>query len=281
MLNVAKQGGYEIVVASRNADGGSMGSFGSRRIWLSNLGRRLSSAMLRADLTDPMSGYFLVSRKYVDEVVHDVSVLGFKILLDLIASSRRAVRIAEVPYEFRMREHGSSKLEASVGIDFLLLLADKLAGDIIPVRFGVYALVGLSGIAVHVAVFAATHAYAPELGILAAQSIATTAAIVSNFFLNNHITFRDRRLRGWRSICVGLFWYLIVCSVGAFVNLATTRFLVDVGTSWLMAGAAGMCFSAVWNFAAATLLLWMIERRRARRTHRSHAEAALQARSTS
>jgi dolichol-phosphate mannosyltransferase len=262
MLRTEMENRLDVVVASRNMTGGSMGEFSNRRIWLSHVGRRISTLIVKANITDPMSGFFVVSRSFLLEVVYGLSGCGFKILLDLLASSPRPVRLAEVPFTFRSRRHGASKLDTAVGIDFVLLVADKLFGNVLPVRFALYLLVGAAGVLVHLAALSALRATMPAHGIVVHQVLATLVAILSNFFLNNEITFRDRKLRGWRRICRGAFWYSVACSVGAVANVGTTRLLADGGFQWYAAGAAGALITALWNFAAASLLAWKIGQRR-------------------
>jgi dolichol-phosphate mannosyltransferase len=262
MLARATEGGLDMVIASRNITGGSMGEFAQWRVGLSNAGRRLSGVVLKSDVSDPMSGFFLVSRSFLLEVVHSLSTFGFKIALDILASSKRPVRLAEVPFVFRNREYGCSKLDTAVGLDLLLLIADKLVGNLLPVRFAFYLLVGATGVIVHVAALAVFRAAMPGASILVPQIAATSIAILSNFILNNQITFRDRKLKGRKSILRGLLWYSAACSVGAAANVETTGFLAGIGMEWYIAGAVGVLITAVWNFAAASLLAWKIGRRR-------------------
>jgi len=85
-----------------------------------------------------MSGFFVVQRGFVDEVVHSASGVGFKILLDLVASADRPVRVGEVPYTFRERRHGCSKLDVLVGLEYLQLLRTKKIGNLVPARFLIF-----------------------------------------------------------------------------------------------------------------------------------------------
>src|SRR3954447_21232692 len=98
MLERLKQEGLDLVIASRKVEGGSLGEFAAHRRKLSDLGTRLSRMICRADVSDPMSGYFILTRAYFQEVAHSLSSTGFKILLDLIASAKRPIRFAEVGY---------------------------------------------------------------------------------------------------------------------------------------------------------------------------------------
>lgn len=261
MLKLAESQFLDVVVASRRSNSGSMGEFPSGRVRLSNLGRWVSHLVTRCDLSDPMSGFFLVSRNFFEEVVRNLSQTGFKILLDVMTASRRPLRVAEVGYTFRNRENGESKLDASVGVDFLLLLADKLVGQVIPVRFVLYSLVGISGLIVHMSVLVILHLLTRQPLILA-QVLATLVAMTWNFLLNNLMTYRDRKLRGWRRIVRGLLIYCAVCSIGAVANVSLTAYLTSKGLTWFAAGAGGMVLSSVWNYSVATVFTWTVSRHR-------------------
>ncbi len=126
MLEKIRNEKLDLVVATRNAEGGGMGEFSKHRVWLSNLGRRLSQSVSHTNLSDPMSGFIMLDRGFLEEVVPSASGVGFKILLDLVASSRRPVRFGEVPYTFRKRIHGTSTLDIRVGLEYLQLLLDKV-----------------------------------------------------------------------------------------------------------------------------------------------------------
>jgi dolichol-phosphate mannosyltransferase len=251
----------DLVIASRNTRGGSMGEFAPERVRLSKAGSILASLIAPDGLSDPMSGFFVVTRSFLLEVVRDLSQIGFKILLDLVASARRPVRFAEVPYRFRSRQYGDSKLDSSVEVGFLLLVADKLTGRWLPVRYTLYGAVGLCGVAVHLTVLGILFR-ASGVPLTRAQVAATVAAIICNFFLNNAITYSDRKIHGWRKMLLGLLIYGAGCSVGALANLSLTQALAGRGVPGLLAGSAGMLVSSVWNYSIANVFTWGIERRR-------------------
>ena len=96
-----------------------------------------------------MSGFFMIRRDAFVAAVRNLSVIGFKILLDLFASSPRPLRFKELPYEFRSRQAGESKLDSRAKWDYGMLLLDKLVGHLIPVRFIAFILVGGVGVFVH------------------------------------------------------------------------------------------------------------------------------------
>jgi dolichol-phosphate mannosyltransferase len=201
-----------------------------------------------------MSGFFIVDRKFFEEVAHRLSGVGFKILVDLISSSKRPVRFGEIPYRFRPRAGGESKLDVNVGVEYLTLLLDKAIGDLIPVRFVLFGTVGAIGLVVHLAVLGVLQFWA-GLAFLTAQVLATVVAIAFNFLLNNLITFRDRRLRGW-SILPGLVSFYAACSIGALANLALAKLLISAGFPWWIAGAGGMIIGSVWNYGVNAIFTW-------------------------
>jgi dolichol-phosphate mannosyltransferase len=254
MLARLKSGNLDIAVGTRNAAGGSMGEFSASRVRLSNFGRRLGNFASRSSVSDPMSGFFMMTRPFLDEVVHSVSGIGFKILLDVLASADRPVRIVEVPYRFGNRVYGESKLDILVGLEYLQLLLDKLVGDYVPVRFLIFGIVGALGVVVHLSILYILLNIA-QVSFVAAQTSGTILVMTLNFFLNNAITYRDRRLRG-RQLIRGLVSFYIACSIGAFLNIRAATFVLDTGWKWYVAGMVGVTLSSVWNFAVTAVFTW-------------------------
>ncbi len=263
MLEKLKEDNLDLLVGTRHAVGGSSAGLTSWRLPLSNAGKKLSRLVSRTTLSDPMSGFFMLDRRFLDEVVRSLSGSGFKILLDLVASARRPVRVGELPYHFRARLHGDSKLDVLVGLEYLQLLIDKLVGDIIPPRFVLFGLVGGSGVVLHLFVLYAMIEWA-GLRFFTAQLIATVLVMTTNFFLNNMLTWRDHRLRGPAALA-GLLKFYAACSIGAFLNLQVATFAVEHGSPWYAAGFAGLVIGSIWNFAVTATTTWK-RRRRARRS---------------
>ena len=260
MLHTLKSQNLDVVVGSRNIEGGSMGKFAPWRVALSMLGRRLSSAICRCEITDPMSGFFLIRRQFFMGVAHRVSGIGFKILVDLLASSSRPPKIAELPYTFRNRLHGESKLDILVGLEYFQLLLDKLIGNIIPPAFILFALVGAAGLAVYFAIFT-TALFTVRTSFDIAQMSAAGAAMTVNFFLNNAITFRGARLKGW-SILRGLVSFYIACSIGMWINLRIAHAAGALGSEWYTAGLLGLTVGSVWNYGVTQMFTWREGRKR-------------------
>jgi dolichol-phosphate mannosyltransferase len=255
MLHRLRAGGIDVVVASRFATGGDAeGLAGAWRLRLSNLAIRVAQMMLRARLTDPMSGYFMLPRPLFERIAPRLTGQGFKILLDLLLSSSQPLRVVEVGSTFRARTEGESKLSLLVMLQFAALLLDKATGGLVPLRFVSFALVGAFGVLVHLAVLFAAGAAGADFG--RAQTVATLVAMVANFQLNNVITYRDQRLRGGR-LWRGLLGFMIVCGVGAVANIGIARTLYYNGdASRIPAAVIGAVIGVVWNYAMSSTLVW-------------------------
>ena len=254
MLAVLRGGEADIVVGSRYVEGGGMGEWAASRQLISRTATRIARLIIRADLTDPMSGFFMLTREAFAGSVRNLSGQGYKILLDIFASHPDTLRLRELPYEFRTRQHGESKLDALVTWEYLMLVADKLFGRFVPVRFVLYVLAGLSGLLLHLAVLGMLHKLAGT-PFVTAQITATLTAMVSNFLVNNSITFRQQRLKGGMLV-PGLLAYMVICGIGAVVNVQSAEYLFDSKIPWWFAGAAGALVGAVWNYAVSTQIVW-------------------------
>ena len=253
LLAAAKTQGADLVVASRYMEGASTGQLAADRVRISRLASSLSRVLAKG-LSDPMSGFFLVRRGFLERVVRRLYGRGFKILLDLIAAARGEVRIVELPYTMRSRQHGESKLGARVIAEFFMLIAYHLTGRLLPARFFLFAAVGVTGLGVHLGVLSAVFNMSGG-NFLLAQALATWAAMTSNFFLNNAFTYADQALRG-RRLWRGLLSFYAACGIGALINLAVAEWLYLQAAPYWAAGAAGAAVAAIWNFFTTASLTW-------------------------
>lgn len=260
MLRKLRDEGLDLVVASRNLEQDGMGEFPEARVRLSEAGKRLSRFVARAELSDPMSGYFLLDRRFLDEVADRMSAISFKVLVDMVSSSKRPVRFGEVPYRFRQRLHGESKLDPNTLVEYLVLIVHKVIGGRVPVRFVLFSIVGSVGVLIHlIALSIAIALYNATFS--QAQLIATSIAMLSNFLLNNEFTFRERKLRG-PALITGGVTYFAVCAAGGVSSLALGLYLNGYGVPWWAAGAAGTIIAAVWNFGVTSVFTWPEKRSR-------------------
>ncbi|MGN6058862.1 MAG: glycosyltransferase family 2 protein [Sphingomicrobium sp.] len=244
----------DIVIASRYVAGGDIGDWTAQRTTGSRLATRLAHAVTGVKVRDPMSGYFMLRREIIDEHAHALSAVGFKILLDILVTAGEQVRVVEVPLRFGQRLHGESKMSAAVTWDYLLLLADKAAGGRIPVRFIAFCTIGLTGVGIHFLVLV-TLLKILGMAFVAAQAIATSVSIISNFTINNLLTYADRRLRGWRWFS-GLGSFALICGFGALANVGVAAWLFGHQVGWPLAAVAGIAASAVWNYGVSARYTW-------------------------
>lgn len=252
LLATAQREQADLAVASRYMAGGSTGGLAPARVRVSRLASALSASVCEG-LTDPMSGFFVVRRTFLDRVVRNLYGRGFKILLDLIAAARGEIRIVELPYQMRSREHGESKLGARVVAEFFMLLLYHLMGRLLPARFFLFAAVGISGVGVHLAALWLFYALTGQF--LLSQALATWVAMTSNFVLNNVITYGDQRLRG-RAMWRGLFTFYAACGIGALINLAIADWLFLKSAPYWAAGLGGALIAAFWNFFTTASFTW-------------------------
>ena len=252
MLAAIKAEDLDVVIGSRHVAGGGVGDWDRRRVTISGFAARLARLIIAAELTDPMSGFFMLSRPAFERAVRRLSGQGFKILLDLFASTPVAYRFKEIPYVFSQRQHGESKLDSLAIWEYLMLLLDKLFGRYVPVRFLSFAAIGGSGVVVH---FLTLYFALKAVEFPVAQALATVVAMTSNFVLNNMLTYRDRRLVG-RRFLTGLGSFYAVCSLGAVANVGIASAAFAHHYTWWLSGLAGAAVGVVWNYAVSSIFTW-------------------------
>jgi len=246
--------GADLVIGTRFApDNGAPTGLSRLRQLASRLAIGTAKRLLGVRLSDPMSGFFMMRRELFDAVAPRLSTQGFKVLLDIVASSPQPLRLVELPFEFRSRQHGASKLDSLVVFEYLGLLLAKLSGDWLSIRFVLFALVGGTGLFVHL--WALQQALAFGVEFVWAQTLAAFAAMSSNFVLNNQLTYRDRRLRGLAALW-GLLTFYVVCSVGTIANVGVAHWVYGSQSIWWLAGTAGALMGVVFNYAANSVLTW-------------------------
>jgi dolichol-phosphate mannosyltransferase len=251
----AFQDGAQVVVGSRKTTGGGIENWSALRRLVSWGATLLAKAMLPRTVSDPLSGYFGVTRRFFEQAAPRLNPRGFKILLEFLALSG-GQPVAEVGYVFRSRQYGSTKLSGAVMLDYLVGLYELRLGRIVPVRFIKYSLVGVSGIFTNQLglwlgrnAFRLDNRYALVLGI--------ELSILTNFLLNNYWSFRDVRVRGAAGLARGFVSFNLICMAGAVINYAVALFLsMRFGMDIYLANLAGIAVATAWNYTINVNVTW-------------------------
>jgi dolichol-phosphate mannosyltransferase len=264
MLAAVASGEHDIAVGSRFAEGASTEAWGRPdRVKASGLANAIARRVTGVTLSDPMSGFFLLKAETLRANANRLSGVGFKILLDILATVDEPLRVKEIPMSFAARAEGESKLDRTVVFEFLVGLYDKWLGRIIPTRFALFGTIGAAGVVVHMAVLAMVLAVmggtfkghlvsAFEIG----QTLAALVAMTFNFVLNNALTYADKRLTGFVPLLRGWAKFGLTCSVGLLANVGVAAVLVRFGFHEYAAAIAGIVIGSVWNFALSSKFVW-------------------------
>ncbi len=267
MLAAIESGEYDLAYASRFAEGASTEAWGRPdRVKASGIANRIANKVTGVELSDPMSGYFMLRTEVLRADAHRLSGVGFKILLDILATVEAPLRIKEVPMNFAARAEGESKLDRTVVFEFLVGLYDKWLGRIIPTRFALFGTIGGLGVVVHMSIlavvlnlfgatFAVSH-YPKEAAFIVGQTTAALVAMTFNFVLNNELTYSDKRLRGFGPIMSGWARFLLTCAFGLLANIGAATALVRIGFNPYPAAIVGIVLGSVWNFALSSKFVW-------------------------
>jgi len=264
MLHAIESGEYDLAYASRFCEGASTDAWNRpERVRASGLANRLARKVTGMELSDPMSGYFMLRAATLRADAHRLSGVGFKILLDILATVDAPLRIKEFPLVFAARAEGESKLDRAVVFEFLVGLYDKWLGRFIPTRFALFGTIGAAGVVVHMAVLSVYLAIfggslkghlvsAFEIG----QTLAALVAMTFNFLLNNALTYADKRLAGFPALLRGWAKFALTCSVGLLANVGAAAVLVRFGFHEYPAALSGIVIGSVWNYALSSRFVW-------------------------
>ena len=254
MIDIISKEDVELVVGTRYMEGGGVGDWDKKRQMSSRWATQLSQKLLGVSLKDPMSGFFMIKRHAFESCVGNLSSMGFKILLDIVASAPKPLVFKEVAFQFRERHAGESKLDQRVIWDYFLLLIDKKLGSHIPASLISFGIIGSIGVLVHLSILGfCLNVF--SLLFTSAQICAVLGAMFFNFYLNNLLTYRDQKLSGF-DFYLGLIKFVLTCSVGAVANVGVASFIYKGYGYWVFSGMAGILVGVVWNYVATSLVVW-------------------------
>jgi len=264
MLQAIQSGEYDLAYASRFAEGASTAQWNRPdREKMSGIANALARRVTGVDLSDPMSGYFMLRTEVLRRDADKLSGIGFKILLDILATVKTPMRVKEFPLDFAARVEGESKLDRTIVFEFLVGLYDKWLGRIVPTRYALFGTIGAVGVVVHMAVLATflkifdggfAHSVLTDFEI--AQTVAALVAMTFNFVLNNSLTYADSRLHGPLPLLRGWIKFALTCSVGLLANVGAAATLVRIGMHEFPAAFVGIAIGSVWNYALSSRFVW-------------------------
>jgi len=253
--------GADVAIGSRYIPGGGSEGWPLWRRIISR-GATLLGRILFPEITDPVSGFFAVRREVVAGA--PLRPRGYKILMEVLGKGtwRRAV---EIPFVFRERKAGSSKLRAGTMLDYLRQVFD-IARFALTRRQGAvwtelekafwFAAVGCSGIVVNMGLLWILTRF---FGIyyLVSSIIAIEVSILNNFAWNDRWTFGRDTGHLHRSLAkrIGLFHAVSVggAAINWLILLALTQF---AGVFYLVSNLAGILAGFVWNYLVNRNVTW-------------------------
>ena len=246
-----------LVIGSRNVEGGSSGNgLSGIRSFGSDMATVMARKLLKIRVQDPLSGFFMIKLESFRDVVGELQRQGFKILTDLLSASRGGWKIKEIPFVFKERQYGQSKMDSAVTLEYFGLILARLTGGAISIRFVLFLFVGLTGILVQL-LMVGIFLNVMFLSFFYSQILAVILAMTSNFFLNNILTYRDQSLSG-KYILFGLLSFYFVCSLGAVANVAVANLVYNFVPLWILASFFGSVISSLWNFMSSKWLTWRV-----------------------
>src|ERR687893_534597 len=259
MLDVARSGVAEGVVASRYARGGSYeGLPGWTRRAVSLGSKRLARLVFKEarKTSDPMTGFFLVRNEAISGI--QFRPTGFKVLLEILVCAPE-LRVAEVPFGFKARNAGVSKASLRQGLEYLTHILSLFWYVPSAGRFWKFALVGASGVVVNSLVLV-TLAEVFDAHKVIAWMFAVGLSILSNFLLNNAFTWRDVRhssrihflLRG------ALAYPVAIMGIGAHLPLwfPLGKYVSDAFPYYVLFNLLGIAAGTSVNFLLSSRLVF-------------------------
>ena len=252
--------GADVAIASRHLRGGGVSDWSLTRRLVSRFAQALGLLILPdtvGRVSDPMTGFFLLRR----EVVQGLSLqpLGYKILIEILGRGRVG-SIAEVPYVFRERVDGKSKLTSQVYLDYIRHLLRLRMGGFPLRRFSRFCLVGLSGVAVDMGLlFVFSDPTMLGWGLTRSKLVGSEIAIINNFLWNDAWTFGDvakqqagatQKLRRFGS-------FQVICLAGLAMNTLLLNFQFNIlGFNRYLANGIAILMVTGWNFWLNWKLSW-------------------------
>ena len=263
IINAAEKLFFEnldVVIGSRFAHGASIKGLSQDREKGSIFANELAKYSLSrhySHISDFITGCIVLKRKSCIDFLKKVEVNGFKFLYELLSISKGTLKVGEIPLSFQPRKDGYSKLDIAVIWDFCVSLAHTFLNRSVPRKAISFGFVGSTGVFVQLICFYTLEMFS-GLNFEFSLPIAVILAASSNFFINNWLTFRSKRLKN-KKLILGLLKFLIVSSLPIFANVGlATSFYNYVAPNSFISQMAGIIIVFIWNYAASSRFVWEI-----------------------
>lgn len=253
MIDVITSNQLDLVIGSRFKNC-SPDSHVGYRLWLSLVGNKFANKVIGRNISDPLTGFFVMRRSVFMDIAHTINPTGFKILLEILYHCRKkSIAIQEVQINFSKRMAGESKLDSQVMLDFIGQIARCMSGGLIPDKFFAFCFVGLLGIFVHFLIL--SQLINLSVNFVYAQIVSTLGAMIFNYIINNILTFRRNRRHGVKFF-TGMIIFILSCGLGAVANVGVASVINSSGYSWWLSAFAGVIVGTVFNFSLSKSVVW-------------------------
>jgi dolichol-phosphate mannosyltransferase len=256
MINKIQDSGYDVIVGSRYTKGGSIIGWPFRRRMISRGATKMAEYGLKIRIKDPMSGFFLCKRHVLQDI--NINTTGYKILLEILIK-KPGIKVKEIPYTFRNRKLGESKMDVSVISDYLKAVwilyryerTSKQALQIRGIRKSVsffskaarFYTVGTSGLLINYSVSSSlANGLFTNLPYINATLLGIICSITSNFLLNKRWTFEDKDFSAKHTLK----------QYGTFVGFSSIGAALQLLIVYLLTEAAGFNYEPSLLIALAT-----------------------------
>lgn len=235
--------GLNLVVGSRVLDQ-SLTAMSPMRKKISRLGIMLTNLFISEPITDPLSGFFLVKKDVLIKHRKKLYKPGFKILFDILMLDK-TLKVGQVKISFNERIAGNSKMTASTFFHVIGQIVQNITRGILPSRFIVFAIMGLSGLMIQLAVLYSLIYFNGEF--LWSNTIAILFALANNYLLNNFITFSNAH-RTMKAKIKGFIKYVISNSLSLIGNIGVAGYLYSDNFGVTIAALAGVMSGIFLNY---------------------------------
>ena len=254
--------GADLAIASRHVEGGGVSDWSLARRIISRCAQMIGLVLLpevTARVSDPMSGYFMISRRSI--AGRTMNPLGYKILIEVLGRGKVGW-IAEVPYTFRERVEGSSKVTNKIYMQYFQHLLRIRMHLLKSSYFFRFCIVGLSGVVIDMSLlYLLSDPKMLAWGLTRSKIIAAEAALINNFTWNDLWTFAEisRQQNSFGQRLKRFLKFNAICAVGLLLNVLILNFEFNaLHMNRYLANLIAIAIVTLWNYSTNWFLNWRV-----------------------